>query len=42
MKKLAARLKMKQEGLRREAVYKNGTYLNVLEFGVLRSEYYLK
>jgi [ribosomal protein S5]-alanine N-acetyltransferase len=42
MKKLAARLEMKQEGLRREAVYKNGTYHNVLEFGVLKSEYYTK
>ncbi len=42
MKKLAARLKMKQEGLRREAVYKNGSYNNVLEFGVLKSEYYTK
>jgi RimJ/RimL family protein N-acetyltransferase len=42
MKKLAARLKMKQEGLRREAVYKNGSYHNVLEFGVLKSEYYSK
>jgi RimJ/RimL family protein N-acetyltransferase len=40
MKKLAAKLNMVQEGLRREAVYKNGTYHNVIEFGVLKSEYY--
>jgi [ribosomal protein S5]-alanine N-acetyltransferase len=40
MRKLAAKLKMKEEGIRREAVYKSGTYHNVIEFGVLKSEYY--
>jgi [ribosomal protein S5]-alanine N-acetyltransferase len=39
MRKLASKLKMKEEGLRREAVYKNGSYHNVIEFGVLKSEY---
>ncbi len=39
MKRLAAYLGMKEEGLRREAVFKNGSYLNVIEYGVLRSEY---
>ena len=40
MKKLAGRLKMKQEGIRREAIYKDGAYVDVIEFGVLKSEYY--
>lgn len=40
MRKLALKLKMKEEGLRREAVYKNGSYHNIIEFGVLKSEYY--
>jgi [ribosomal protein S5]-alanine N-acetyltransferase len=40
MRKLAAKLKMTQEGVRREAVYKNGAYHNLIEFGVLKSEYY--
>jgi [ribosomal protein S5]-alanine N-acetyltransferase len=39
MKKLAQKLFMKQEGVRREAVYKNGSYLDVFEFGVLKSEF---
>ena len=40
MIKLAGKLKMKEEGLRREAVYKNGIYHNIIEFGVLKSEFY--
>jgi ribosomal-protein-alanine N-acetyltransferase len=39
MKKLAALLKMKQEGLRREAIFKNGAYQNIVEYGVLKNEY---
>lgn len=39
MIKLAAKLHMKEEGRRRQAVYKNGTYLDIFEYGVLRSEY---
>ncbi|HKO45936.1 MAG TPA: GNAT family protein [Pyrinomonadaceae bacterium] len=39
MQRLAAYLGMKEEGVRREAVFKNGRYLNVIEYGVLRSEY---
>ncbi len=39
MKRLAAYLGMREEGLRREAVFKNGRYVNVIEYGVLRSEY---
>ena len=40
MIKLAAKLKMKEEGLRREAIYKNGEYRDIYEYGVLRKEYY--
>lgn len=39
MQKLALRLGMRQEGLRRKAMYKNGEYLDIVEFGVLREEY---
>jgi len=39
MIKLAAKLNMKEEGRRREAIYKNGYYLDIHEYGVLRSEY---
>ncbi|MBY0370340.1 GNAT family N-acetyltransferase [bacterium] len=39
MQRLATALGMKQEGVRREAVFKNGHYTDVLEYGVLRSEW---
>lgn len=39
MIRLAARLDMTHEGTRRQAVYKNGRYLDLLEFGVLRNEF---
>lgn len=39
MKKLAKFLGMKEEGRRRQAVFKRGRYLDIMEFGVLRSEY---
>lgn len=39
MEKLAQKLRMIEEGRRREAVYKNGTYHDVIEYGVLREEY---
>jgi len=39
MMKLAAKLKMKEEGKRREAIYKNGSYLDIHEYGILRSEF---
>jgi len=39
MKKLAIKLKMREEGLRREAIYKNGRYLDIVEYGVLRHEF---
>lgn len=41
MQKLALKLKMKQEGLRREAIYKNSIYHDILEYGVLRNEFYI-
>lgn len=40
MMKLAVKLKMKEEGLRREAIYKNGQYRDIYEYGVLRKEYF--
>lgn len=39
MKKLARKLKMKPEGRRRRALFKNSRYVDVLEFGVLREEF---
>jgi [ribosomal protein S5]-alanine N-acetyltransferase len=39
MRKLAAALAMKEEGARRQAVWKDGRYLDVLQFGVLRHEF---
>lgn len=41
MKKLAKKLCMKEEGLRREAIFKNGNYLDIIEFGVLKDEFLL-
>jgi ribosomal-protein-alanine N-acetyltransferase len=39
MKKLAKKLAMREEGLRRDAIFKNGEYQNILEYGVLKNEY---
>lgn len=39
MVKLALALGMKEEGRRREAAYKDGRYLDVVEFGILRTEF---
>jgi len=39
MKKLATALGMKEEGRRREAAFKHGGYVDIIEFGVLRNEY---
>ncbi len=41
MQKLASALGMKEEGRRREAAYKSGRFVDVIEFGVLRSDYVL-
>jgi len=40
MRKLAEHFKMRQEGLRKEAFYKNGSYFDIVEYGLLRGEYY--
>lgn len=39
MQRLAVTLGMKEEGRRREAQYKHGTYLDIVEFGILESEF---
>lgn len=39
MRKLALALGMKEEGMRRRAAWKNGEYLDVVEFGILREEF---
>ena len=39
MKRLAARLGMREEGRRREAAYKDGRYVDVVEYGVLKDEF---
>lgn len=39
MKRLATSLGMREEGRRREAIFKDGRYLDVVEYGVLRAEY---
>ncbi len=40
MQRLAIKLRMKQEGVRRQAMFKCGHYVDVLEYGVLRQEYF--
>lgn len=42
MKRLALSLGMKEEGRRRSAAYKRGRYIDMIEFGVLRTEYFEK
>jgi RimJ/RimL family protein N-acetyltransferase len=39
MQKLAAKMNMKQEGVRKEAMYKNGEYVDIIEYGVLKNEF---
>ena len=39
MQKLALWMGMKQEGRRRQAIYKNGQFRDILEYGVLAREY---
>jgi RimJ/RimL family protein N-acetyltransferase len=40
MKKLAQKLHMSEEGRRRQAIFKNGTYLDIIEYGVLNEEFF--
>jgi len=42
MRKLAGYLGMVEEGIRRQAVYKNGRYLDIIEYGILKKEYIKK
>lgn len=39
MQKLAEYLGMIKEGVRRKAIFKNGHYVDIFEYGVLRNEY---
>jgi len=39
MRKLAAALGMREEGLRRQAMFKHGAYVDLIEFGVLSGEF---
>jgi len=39
MRRLAAYVGMREEGRRREAAFKDGRYVDIVEFGVLRSEF---
>jgi RimJ/RimL family protein N-acetyltransferase len=39
MRRLAQRLGMREEGTRRQAMYKDGEYHDIVEFGVLRDEF---
>jgi RimJ/RimL family protein N-acetyltransferase len=38
MQKLAAKLGFREEGRRKEAMYKNGAFVDVIEYGLLRSD----
>jgi len=39
MQKIANKLGFKEEGRRRQAIYKNGKYSDIIEYGILRGEY---
>lgn len=39
MIKLAKKLKMVEEGKRREAIFKSGKYIDIIEYGVLHNEF---
>lgn len=40
MQGIARSLGMREEGLRRQAIYKEGKYLDVLEYGILAEDFY--
>jgi RimJ/RimL family protein N-acetyltransferase len=40
MNLLAKKLGMKKEGLRRKSLFLDGKYINCIEYGILRSEFY--
>ncbi len=37
MQKLALKLGMQKEGLRKEAIYKNGKYIDIIEYGIIKN-----
>jgi RimJ/RimL family protein N-acetyltransferase len=39
MQKLALKLGMRQEGVRRDGLTKNGSYADIIEYGILEDEY---
>ncbi len=39
MQKLAKALHMRQEGLKKEAIFKNGTFADIIEYAILSHEY---
>ena len=39
MQKLALKLGMTQEGVRREALFENGQFVDLVEFGILKNEF---
>lgn len=39
MQRLALHLRMKEEGRRRQAAFKDGRYVDIVEYGVLKDEY---
>lgn len=40
MLKLAEKLGFKREGLRKEALFKNGTYHDIIEYGIIKGDYH--
>jgi RimJ/RimL family protein N-acetyltransferase len=42
MRKLALRLGMQEEGVRRQAMFKDGRYHDVVEYGVLAEDWFAK
>ncbi len=40
MQKLALKLGMSQEGIRKEAIFNGGTYQDIIEFGILNQEFF--
>ena len=42
MRRLAAALGMREEGCRRDAIFKDGGFRDIVEFGVLRDEFYAR
>ncbi len=39
MQKLAEKIGMKREGIRKEAIFNNGNYFDIIEFGMLKDAY---